>query len=179
MLISARFGRLVGLLFAGALAITGCTTGTPARQVEPSAVTAVAAGASSGDTLAVASQQVVISSDTLPLPEGQPELGEIVFAPAVADTFEPIDPGILFSAGLTQIHAVFTYRGMSPADTWERVWTVNDQEVARRADPWTEPAEGIFDYAIDNGGQPLPPGDYVLAIYVNGKLESLGVFIIE
>jgi hypothetical protein len=178
MPISAKSGRVVGLLLGGVVAVTGCTAAAPAPQPEPAVVTETPK-ASAGDSLTAAPQQIASKFDTLVLPENQPELGEIIFAPAVTDTFEPIDPGIFFSAGFTQIHAVFTYRDMSPQDTWERVWTVNDHEVARRADAWTEPAEGIFDYTIDNGGQPLPPGDYVLAIYVNGKLQSLGAFIIE
>jgi hypothetical protein len=37
----------------------------------------------------------------------------------------------------------------------------------------------VFDYYIDNSGKPLPPGDWVLEIYVEGKLLSLGAFVIE
>jgi hypothetical protein len=68
---------------------------------------------------------------------------------------------------------------MSPAYTWERVWRLNDKEVARKADLWTGPESGVFDYYIDNSGRPLPPGDWILEIYVEGKLLSLGVFVIE
>ena len=48
-----------------------------------------------------------------------------------------------------------------------------------RVTVWTDPGSGIFDYSIDNGGDPLPPGDWILELYVDGELRSLGVFVIE
>jgi len=109
----------------------------------------------------------------------EPEFGEITFAPGVTDEYQAIDPGFLFTRGITEIHALFEYQNMSPDDTWERVWYLNDREVARSSGRWTEPERGIFDYYIDNGGEPLPAGDWILELYVEGKLRSLGVFIIE
>ena len=128
-----------------------------------------------GDTISVDS--ITATRDDQPAVE--PDFGEITFALDATDDFQPIDPGFLFTAGITQIHAIFEYQAMSPAYTWERVWYLNDREVARSSGAWTEPESGVFDYYIDNGGKPLPAGDYLLELYVEGKLRSLGVFIIE
>ena len=108
-----------------------------------------------------------------------PEFGEIVFAPAVTASNEPVNPGFIFTAGITQVHAVFEYSGMSENNVWERVWYLNEQEISREASPWPNPGRGIFDYSIDNEGKPLPPGDWILELYVDGRLQGLGVFIIE
>jgi hypothetical protein len=144
-----------------------------ASPVESEAVSENGTGTNrAGDSLAVSlDDQVEVESD--------PALGEITFALDVTDTYEPVEPGILFSAGITEIHAVFDYSGMSTDRAWERVWYLNDQEVSRRSDPWTGPENGTFDYFIDTGGNPLPAGDWILEIYVDGELRSLGVFIIE
>jgi hypothetical protein len=56
---------------------------------------------------------------------------------------------------------------------------LNDKEVARKSGVWAGPERGVFDYFIDNSGKPLPPGDWVLEIYVEGKLLALGAFVIE
>jgi hypothetical protein len=125
-----------------------------------------------GDSIAASlDAQVEVASD--------PTLGEITFALDVTDTYEPVEPSILFSAGITEIHAVFDYSGISTDQVWERAWYLNDQEVSRHSDPWTGPENGTFDYFIDTGGDPLPTGDWILEIYVDGELRSLGVFIIE
>lgn len=119
-----------------------------------------------------------LDADELAPAGDEPEIGEITFALGATDNYEPIDPGILFTKGITQIHAIFDYSGMANR-TWERVWYLNDKEISRSSDPWTGPASGVFDYYIDNGGKPLPAGDWILEIYVGGELRSLGVFIIE
>lgn len=108
-----------------------------------------------------------------------PEIGEINFALGITPEYKPVDEGIFFTKGLTEMHAIFEYSGMSPDYTWERVWYLNDQEIGRAAEPWNGPEAGVFDYLVDNGGSPLPAGDWVLELYVEGELEAIGVFIIE
>ena len=121
------------------------------------------------------------SPTTTPQPTltAAPTLGEIIFAPDITADYEPLQPGLFFTSGITRVHAIFEYHGMSPNQTWERVWTYNDRELARSSGSWTETGSGLFDYAIDNGGDPLPPGDYLLQIFVDGELQTLGMFVID
>ena len=109
----------------------------------------------------------------------EPQLGEITFALGATADRQPIEAGMLFTYGITEVHAIFTYTHMSPAYTWERVWYINDQEIARSPAQWSGPEDGRFDYFINNGDKPLPAGDWVLELYVENKLRALGVFIIQ
>lgn len=118
-----------------------------------------------------------IGQDDLLAGSSEPELGEITFALDVTDEYEPINPGYFFAWGITEVHAIFNYSGMSD-HTWERVWYLNESEISRSSGLWAGPGSGVFDYFIDNGGKPLPPGDWILELYVDGKLQALGVFII-
>jgi hypothetical protein len=66
-----------------------------------------------------------------PTPRPAPEIGSIIFAPKVTTGDEPVNPASSFEAGLTEIHAVFDYRHMSPDYTWERIWYREGEEVLR------------------------------------------------
>ncbi|MCB0167008.1 MAG: PD40 domain-containing protein [Anaerolineae bacterium] len=121
----------------------------------------------------------VSDSPSAPEPIFEPEIGEITFALDTTGTFQPVEANILFTKGITEVHAVFDYQHMSPQSTWERVWYLNDKEIARISEPWTSAESGTFDYFIDNGGAPLPAGDWLLELYVEGELRALGVFVIE
>ncbi len=113
------------------------------------------------------------------VPKLEPEIGEIIFALDATKDYQPVDPNIFFSHGITEVHAIFEYSNMLPEYTWERVWYLNDKEVGRIAETWIGPESGVFDYSVDNSGRPLPAGDWVLELYAEDKLLSLGVFIIE
>jgi hypothetical protein len=118
-------------------------------------------------------------AEAAPPPVAEPEIGELTFALGATETYEPIEANLLFASGITKIHAIFTYNNMQPGYTWERVWYLNDKEIARNKGLWSGPTTGVFDYFIDNGGRPLPAGDWILELYVEGQLRSLGVFVIE
>ncbi|MCB0181213.1 MAG: PD40 domain-containing protein [Anaerolineae bacterium] len=141
-------------------------------------------------TAAVAVEPVATEKDRLEVekvsdsirpsePEFEPEIGEITFALDATETFQPVEANILFTKGITEIHAIFDYQHMSPHSTWERVWYLNDKEIARISEPWASAESGAFDYFIDNGGAPLPAGDWLLELYVEDELQALGVFVIE
>ncbi|MCB9079519.1 MAG: PD40 domain-containing protein [Anaerolineaceae bacterium] len=144
------------------------TATTPAVAVEPAVI----------DKAPINVEK--ISDSTSPSqPRFEPEIGEITFALDATETFQPVEANILFTKGITEIHAIFDYQYMSPQYTWERVWYLNDKEIARISEPWASAESGTFDYFIDNGGAPLPAGDWTLELYVKDKLRALGVFVIE
>lgn len=133
-----------------------------------------------------ATEEVVQPTATSPVEEevteagsGEPEIGEITFALGATDDYEPIDPDDQFEEGITEIHALFDYSGMSTDYTWERVWYLDGEEILRNAAEWTDPAMGRFDYFLDAGGDPLPVGEWDLEIYVEDELLSSGSFVIE
>ena len=194
--IAKKFASPIGplVLLLAALFLFGCgsnvTLVSPNQPVSSDEIPTIEAiefdqeaaladqGGSGGDSIPLTDGGLSSQGDTV-APPTAPTFGEIVFAEGVTDSYEPIAASFIFAKGITQIHAVFEYSGMSADNVWERVWYLNEQEISRSAGPWFDPGRGIFDYSIDNEGKPLPPGDWVLELYVDGELKSLGVFIIE
>jgi Tol biopolymer transport system component len=112
-------------------------------------------------------------------PEAGPEIGGLVFASAVDGTGEPLDPGDSFAAGLTEIHAIFDYENMQPDYLWERVWSLDGEEMLRSQETWGGDEAGQFDYFLDTEGAPLPSGRWQLELYVEQELAATGSFTIE
>jgi Tol biopolymer transport system component len=174
----------------------GCGSLTPVRD-DPDSAGSVSPSDVAPTALAVAGDET--ASDELPADESEPDvhssslgdrleistisneaiLGEITFALAVTDDIQPVDSGNFFTHGITEVHAIFDYRGIPAGSNWERVWYLNDTEVARVSDEWTGAGTGVLNYVVDNSGRPLPAGDWVLELYLDGELQALGVFVIE
>ena len=109
----------------------------------------------------------------------EPEMGEITFALSATEDYEPIEPGVTFSQGITEVHAIFEYRGFSPSQTWRRVWYLDGQEVLNSEEAWAGADQGVFDYFVNAGGEPLSAGEWLLELYVGEDLLASGDFVIE
>lgn len=116
---------------------------------------------------------------TTPTSEAAPEIGSITFALDVTDEHEPINPATSFEEGLVEIHAVFDYSHMSKEYIWERVWYHDGEEKLSNAEKWAGDESGRFDYFLDTGSQPLPPGQWLLELYVEGELKATGQFTVN
>jgi Tol biopolymer transport system component len=127
-------------------------------------------------TEAAATDEAVTETPTVVT---EPEFGPITFALGATDDYEPIDAGITFQEGITEVHAIFEYSGMSKDYTWQRVWYLDGKEVLKNAQKWTGDETGVFDYFIDAGNDPLFPGEWVLELSVEEKLLQTGSFTIE
>lgn len=133
-----------------------------------------------------ASQTAVsVSSDTLgedtaetDSAAGTPEIGPIAFAlnPAAGDSSVS---AFSFEPGVTQIYATFEYAHLAPEALWTQVWYHNGSEVLSNSRPWLEAEQGVFDYVIEAGGDPLPSGQWALEFYIDDELLSAGSFMIE
>ncbi len=108
-----------------------------------------------------------------------PQMGDIVFALTVDDNAQAIDPADAFDEGISKIHAVFDYANLSRDDTWERVWYLDGEEMLRNAENWGGDESGSFDYFLDTGGAPLPPGSWILELSLNGEFMSSGMFVVK
>lgn len=141
----------------------------------PTAETTVDTGAATGEA----------SDEPDSVESAEPEIGPITFAEDATEDYEPVNPANVFEAGIPEVHAIFEYRGMSTDYTWERVWYLNGEEILRspKADApqetWSGAEAGVFDYFINNGDDPLPVGEWLLEIYVEGELLASGSFVIE
>lgn len=114
-----------------------------------------------------------------PTPTSEPEFGAITFALGATKDYEPIDPGLTFQEGITEVHAIFEYSSMSKNYNWQRVWYLDGTEVLSNTQKWTGDETGVFDYFIDAGNNPLFPGEWTLELYVQDKLLQTSNFTIE
>jgi hypothetical protein len=106
-------------------------------------------------------------------------MNSITFTLETTAKGEPVKPTFAFEHGISRIHAVFEYANISPDSNWTRVWYHNGNEVSNTSQPWLEAESGIFDYVIEAGGQPLPPGQWALEFYIDDELLTAGNFMIE
>ncbi len=109
----------------------------------------------------------------------EPIIGPITFAAGVTDDDQPVDAGITFPSEIEEIHAFFSYEGLSDSDTWERHWYQDDEEVGSGSGIWDAGESGTFDLSLTGGGEPLGSGTWKLEIYVNGELAQTANFVIE
>lgn len=126
----------------------------------------------------VESATVTVTEEATPTLPAKPEFGSVTFALGATADYKPINAGITFQEGITEVHAIFEYSGMSKEYTWERVWYLDGKEVLRNAQKWTGDEAGVFDYYIDAGKDPLFPGKWNLELYVQDKLLQTGSFTI-
>lgn len=169
---SSGESTLAGLLgTVEAVSTAGAELPTQPAVVTPELPTATPASATETAPADTPTTAVQVSS--------QPEIGPITFALDATADFEPVDPATVFDEGLTEIHAIFDYNGMSKEHTWERVWYLDGEELLRNSAAWTDPEMGRFDYFLDAGGDPLPAGEWQLEIYVQGELVGSGKFSIK
>jgi Tol biopolymer transport system component len=105
-----------------------------------------------------------------------PTIGDITFTLATTAEGQPVEPGFEFEAGLTQLHALFEYAHFNPDIIWTQVWYHNGVELFSASQPWLEAESGLYDYVIEAGGDPLPPGEWALEFYIDDELLSAGSF---
>jgi hypothetical protein len=109
----------------------------------------------------------------------EPVIGPITFATGVTDDNQAVGASTTFPDDIEEIHAIFSYEGMSESDTWERYWYQDEEEVGSGSGPWDAGESGIFDLSLTGGGEPLGGGSWKLEIYLNGELVQTGDFVIE
>lgn len=157
-------------------------TVTPEPQSSPTEATATDTGSNGSDSGSTDATDVEATATTTSTPTtetpAEPAIGSITFALGATDDYEPIDPGTEFEGDVTEIHAIFDYSGFSSDNTWERVWFLDDEEMLRSTEAWSGENEGVFDYFINAGGQPLSPGEWTLELYVDDELLATDSFTI-
>jgi Tol biopolymer transport system component len=107
-----------------------------------------------------------------------PILGSITFGIGATDDNQPVGADTTFPADVEEIHALFSYEGMSESDAWERYWYQDGEEVGSGSGLWDAGESGTFDLSLSGGGEPLGSGMWELEIYVNGELVQTGSFVI-
>jgi len=83
----------------------------------------------------------------------------------------PVTPAESFAAGVPEINAVFSWKGMQNGEKISLMWYYNQRNVATDSASWEAGPEGdCFPFAISNNGQPLPNGEFSVAAYLGSTL---------
>ena len=106
---------------------------------------------------------------------GAAKIGQFTFA-SDQQNDEPVNAGVSFPSGITDIYAFFDYSGMKDGAEVRQVWTIDGEVGLDSTDVWNGGAEG--NYWISVNSDPLPDGNYELELYVDGKLAQSGKFSI-
>lgn len=77
-----------------------------------------------------------------------------------------------FPAGTTRVTAVFSYDGMTDGETLGYAWMIDDNTVAEGTFEWDGGAAGsCYPFWLENGGDPLPDGEYVFLLGAGEELR--------
>lgn len=106
-----------------------------------------------------------------------PVFSDLVFG-IVDSRGTPLGNGFVLPSG-NIANARFIYRNMRAGLVWTAVWYFNGFEVARTEDPWSEQdgESGAKTIQVEEPGG-LPPGNWRVELYIEGKLAATSDFII-
>jgi type VI secretion system secreted protein VgrG len=113
-------------------------------------------------------------------PNPEAVFSPLVFAQAVDEDYNPVNPNIVFQNPIGHLYAVFSYDEMTKGAQWTAVWYRNNTELVHfETKPWDGEVGG-YGYTDWN---PLPedwlPGEYSVEIYVGQTWKVSGRFTIE
>ena len=125
------------------------------------------------DSRTAGSARLVIGGGADPVPV----FSDLVFG-IVDRRGTPLGNGFVLPSG-NIANARFIYRNMRAGLVWTALWYFNGFEVARSEDPWSEQdgESGAKTIQIEEPGG-LPPGNWRVELYIEGKLAATSDFII-
>jgi len=122
---------------------------------------------------------------------GPPSLSfeTVIISPAIdPTTSEPLDPSEKYGMDTRQIFATIKYKGVMGKDTWRFKWIYKEtgETVLDNGDKYkSDEPEGYFQGIVNSniyiteGDKIIPPGNYTVEFYHNGKFQSSAGFTIS
>lgn len=102
--------------------------------------------------------------------------GAIVFATAMDDSQQPLNPDVVFS-DVDVIYAFFDVYDMSPGIRWQRRWYIDDELALETEGIWKDASARNWWISIQARGG-LTPGRYRLELLIEGRLDQQAEFTI-
>lgn len=103
----------------------------------------------------------------------KPTVKDLVFCDRVTRDGLPINPAAILPSGKKKIFASFEFDGMRNRTKWGQVWSVDGKKVYEDESTWEDGPRGRKTLAVQSRN-PLPDGEYHLAIYVKGAIVGEG-----
>lgn len=105
-----------------------------------------------------------------------PQFGPLVFAEDVDANGQPIRPANSFPAGVTAVHAVFAYSGMTDGIEYTVSWYMNDMEVFSEVYAWDLGPQGSGASVVLSNSAGFPAGEYGAKLLIGGQVIREGTF---
>jgi S1-C subfamily serine protease len=84
------------------------------------------------------------------------------------------EPVASFASGTEKVSAIFRYSGMTDGETVGYAWFIDDDLAVDGEFDWDGGASGdCFPFWLENGGDPLPDGDYTLLVGAGPNLPVI------
>jgi S1-C subfamily serine protease len=104
-----------------------------------------------------------------------PAFENVAFSQEATADDEPVDPGVLFPGGITELMAFFDYKNMASGTEWTRTWLLDGETVIFKTEKWAEDKQGRYVLRLTNEDG-LPAGSWRLELSIKGKLAAVGNF---
>ena len=87
----------------------------------------------------------------------------------------PTERVTTFPSGTLEINGIFLYSNMVNGENWSYRWLIDNREVFSDQGNWDSKANGdCFSFSLDNQGNALPDGDYLLEIFSGENQDLVG-----
>ncbi|MGD2206593.1 MAG: serine protease [Anaerolineae bacterium] len=87
----------------------------------------------------------------------------------------PLEPAVLFPAGIKSLYAFFDYENMGNNMDWTRTWMVDGEEGLSTGNRWDSGRSGRYSLELTSQ-RGLAEGYYRLNLYIEGELVALSNF---
>ncbi|MEW5986315.1 MAG: hypothetical protein AB1791_06750 [Chloroflexota bacterium] len=99
------------------------------------------------------------------------------FSTQISNQYEAVNPRRIFGEGFFTLYATFVYEAMADGMEWAWVWRRDGTLVSGGNELWAYGKEGPG-YIFLNPEEGFQPGDYSLAVWVNGQLQQQASLIV-
>ena len=107
-----------------------------------------------------------------------PVFKPITFARGSTADFEPIEPAITFTSGITTVHGIFNTEKLTAGMTFKRVWYLDGTQVLDGTETVDTQPKDVYDASIFKQDGALNEGTYTLAITFKDKIVQGGSFTV-
>ncbi len=104
-----------------------------------------------------------------------PSFSNLIFSVEEAGDGGPLEPAVLFPAGVTQLLAFFDYVNMDPGTQWYVEWLVDGQIVLTSQEEWNGDEEGRWSLRLTDP-EGMTPGAHRLNLSIEGQLAATASF---
>ena len=105
------------------------------------------------------------------VPEDPKEFGPLLLATALDEAEQPVDPGVYFHYGVTELYSHWPYRDVNPGTNYRYTWYKNGDVLAENESVLKKAQDSAWQRLRNVDRMPLSPGPYEISVWVGGSRE--------